>query len=93
MEEKFQQAVEMKKKRFGTPVFRHQPGFRGLGGEMSCEEWDMAVQAKPLDTTHAVDSGTVESLLLEIREDPPLLPHMPATAPDGTIIVESEGTT
>ena len=49
----------------------------------------MLIQAKPLDTTHAVDSDVVESLLLGIREDPPLLPHMPATAPDGTIIVES----
>lgn len=89
MEERFQQAVEMKKKSFGTPVFRYQPGVRGLGVETPGDEWDMLIQAKPLDTTHAVESDVVESLLLGIREDPPLLPRMQATAPDGTIVVES----
>lgn len=90
MEVKFRQAVEMKKKRFGTPVFRHITGVRSPGAEMPEEEWDMMAQAEPLDTTHIVDSETVDALLVEIREDPPVLHQILNTYPGGEIVVESE---
>ena len=37
MEEKFQQAVEVNKKLFGTPAFQHNSGVRGLSAESSDE--------------------------------------------------------
>ena len=77
MEEKFRQAVEVNMKQFGTPVFQYSPGVRGLSP--TDEEWDMMAEAKPLDISHTVDRNTVDGLLLEIIEDPPLLPlHRPA---------------
>ena len=77
MEEKFRQAVEVNMKQFGTPVFQYSPGVRGLSP--TDEEWDMMAEARPLDISHTVDRSTVDGLLLEIIEDPPLLPlHRPA---------------
>ncbi|MBR4656690.1 MAG: recombinase family protein [Oscillospiraceae bacterium] len=77
MEEKFRQAVEVNMKQFGTPVFQYSPGVRGLNP--TGEEWDMMAEARPLDISHTVDRSTVDGLLLEIIEDPPLLPlHRPA---------------
>ena len=63
MEERFMQALEENKRRFGTPVFQHVPGLRGLGVETSGDEWDMLIEARPLDITHTVDAETVDGLL------------------------------
>ena len=43
MEEKFQQALEVNKKIFGTPAFQHESGVRGLSADSADEEWDMMV--------------------------------------------------
>ena len=91
MEEKFQQAVEVNKKLFGTPAFQHDSGVRGLSAESSDEEWDMMVEARPLDITHTVDAGTVDDLLLEIMDDPPVLPQSQEAYPGEPIVVEPMG--
>ena len=77
MEERFQQAIEVNKRLFGTPVFQHEPGVRGLGTDCSTDEWDMMAEARPLDIAHTVDTATVDDLLMEIMEDPPVLPQTP----------------
>ena len=75
MEERFRQAVEVNRRLFGTPVFQHEPGIRALSTGFSAGEWDMLVEARPLDITHTVDAAAVDDLLLEIMEDPPVLPQ------------------
>ncbi len=85
MEEKFQKAVELNKKIFGTPVFLHESGIRGLDAEGSGDTWDMLVEARPLDITHTVDAAMVDGLLQEIREDPPVLPLQRDPMQDGAI--------
>lgn len=72
MEQRFQEAVEMNRKIFGTPVFQHASGIRGLNGGY----WDMMVEARPLDIQHTVDTEMVDGLLREIRADPPPLPSI-----------------
>ena len=76
MEEKFQKALELTKKQFGTPVFSHNPGIRSLIDDSDGYEdvWGMMVEARPLDITHTVDKNTVDMLFEEIRNDPPTLP-------------------
>ena len=91
MEEKFQQAVEVNKKLFGTPAFQHDSGVRGFSAESSDEEWDMMVEARPLDITHTVDAGTVDDLLLEIMDDPPVLPQSQEAYPGEPIVIEPTG--
>ena len=91
MEQKFQEAVEMNRKIFGTPVFQHDSAFRSLAGETGGDDWDMMVAARPLDITHTVDAEAVDDLLMEIMEDPPPLMRKkePAFA-TGAIVVEPE---
>jgi len=72
MEQRFQEAVEINRKIFGTPVFQHASGIRGLNGDY----WDMMVEARPLDIMHTVDADMVDGLLREIRADPPPLPSL-----------------
>ena len=89
MEEKFQMAVELNRKMFGTPVFLHESGVRGLNAGIREGFWDMLVEARPLDITHTVDEAMVDDLLQEIREDPPVLPTSREPQMDGTIEVEA----
>ena len=88
MEEKFRQAVEANVKQFGTPVFQHNPGIRGISPASSEEEWDMMAEARPLDISHTVDRSTVDGLLLEIMDDPPLLPVQRPAYPGEPIDLE-----
>ena len=88
MEERFQEAVELNKKYFGTPVFQYEPGIRGLSTEMTSEDWDMMTPARPLDISHTVDRDSVDDLLDRIREDPPVLP-VQQPYPNEPIQVES----
>ena len=85
MEEKFQQAVELNRKIFGTPVFQHNTGIR----DFDFETWDMMTEAQPLDITHTVDTETVDNLLAQIMEDPPPLPQ-PAIFTEDTIVIDPE---
>jgi len=90
LEEKFQEAVETNKKLFGTPVFRHIHGLRGIDADMTDGKWDMMVPARPLDIQHTVDSSAVDNLLLEIKDDPPKLPHKNEEYPDEPITISEE---
>ena len=86
MEERFQEAVETNKKLFGTPVFEHIHGLRGIETD---SEWDMMTEARPLDIMHTVDSATVSSLLLAIKYDPPKLPQKPEAYPGEPVTAEN----
>lgn len=86
MEAKFQQAVDLNKKLFGTPVFQHSTGLR----DFDFENWDMMVEARPLDITHTVDSQAVDNLLLEIMEDPPPLPHSDGIFAEDAIVIDPD---
>ena len=90
METRFQEAVEMNRKIFGTPVFQHESGFRSLNGSADGDDWDMMIPARPLDITHTVDTGKVDGLLLEIRDDPPPLRKAKEFMPDGVIEIDPE---
>ena len=74
MEERFQKAREQNKKIFGEPVFQHTTSMRGFAEQNADGEWDMLVEARPLDIDHRVDTETVSSLFQEIVENPPELP-------------------
>ncbi len=89
MESRFMQAVEENRRHFGTPVFQHVPGLRGIAAESSEDEWDMLTEARPLDITHAVDAETVNGLLHEIKQSPPEMPSQKEPYPE-EIIVESK---
>ena len=91
MEEKFRQAVETNRKLFGTPVFQHTPGIRGLTAAGEADGWDMMAAARPLDVSHTVDSSAVNDLLLQIMDDPPALPHNAEDFPDAPIIIDDTG--
>lgn len=90
MEEKFQQAVEINKKIFGTPVFEYSSGIRGLSSESDEDGWDMMMAARPLDITHAVDADQVEDLFQEIMDDPPPMPERKPIYPQRTIVIEQD---
>ena len=87
IEARFQKAVEVNKKTFGVPVFQHDSNYRALSGDVSDGEWDMLTPARPLGITHAVDSGIVNGLLQEIRDDPPPL-KKPKSFFEETIVVD-----
>lgn len=92
MEERFMQAVEANKRHFGTPVFQHIPGLRGLAPETSEDEWDMMIEARPLDVTHTVDAETVNDLLQQIKESPPEMPQPKEMYPEEIVVAgESKG--
>ena len=91
MEEAFQKAVEINKKFFGTPVFEHDPGTRGLDLEGVSEAWDMMAEARPLDINHTIDSQTVDDLLLEIMEDPPVLAQPREDYAEAAVVIEGHG--
>lgn len=84
MEEKFQKAVELNRKIFGTPVFQHNTGIRDF------ENWDLTTEARPLDVTHTVDTETVDNLLMQIMEDPPPFPKHTSTFTEDAIVIDSE---
>ena len=47
----------------------------------------MLTPARPLDIAHTVDAETVDNLLLEIIDDPPVLPPQSQEYPDSPINV------
>ena len=92
IEARFQEAVEINRKIFGTPVFQHESGFRGLNPESGSNVWDMMIPARSLDITHTVDEDKVDGLLQEIMEDPPPLRRPKEYEVEGAIIVDSGST-
>ena len=90
MEDKFERAVEANRRYFGTPVFMHESGVRGVSGDITDGEWDMMIEAKPLDITHTVDESTVDDLLSGIMDDPPQMPAPKREYPEEPITVDGE---
>ena len=74
MEERFQKAREQNKMIFGEPVFQHNASLRAFMQQNAEGEWDMLLEARPLDIDHRVDTDTVSSLFQEIVENPPEIP-------------------
>ena len=62
-----------------------------LHSPWSAENASMMVEARPLDITHTVDAGTVDDLLLEIMDDPPVLPQSQEAYPGEPIVIETTG--
>lgn len=73
MAEQVQRAIELNKKIFGTPAFKHTSTFRSIDGNGTWEEW--LAPARPLDTNHRFDEQLVDHMLREIQNDPPELPQ------------------
>lgn len=74
-------------KLFGTPVFQHEEGIRKLCSDTTGDNWEMLTPARPLDISHTVDAETVDNLLLEIIDDPPVLPPQSQEYPNTPINV------
>jgi hypothetical protein len=92
MEERFQRAREQNRKIFGEPVFQHTSAMRGFAAQDGDGEWDMLIEARPLDIDHRGDDDTVASLFQEIVADPPELPResLPYDVIDATDMVSAE---
>ena len=71
--EQVQAAIELNKKIFGTPVFRHTSAFRSIDGIGTWEEW--LAPARPLDASHTVDPSVINNLMNAIRNNPPSSPN------------------
>lgn len=91
MAEQVQRAIELNKKIFGIPAFKHTSTFRSIDGSGTWEEW--LAPARPLDTNHRFDQQLVDHMLREIQNDPPELPQEELT--DGIIdaTITDENTT
>ena len=85
MAEQVQKALELNKKIFGIPAFKHTSTFRSIDGNGTWEEW--MAPARPLDTNHRYDAEIVDEMLRKIQEDPP----EPQTLPEhmGDEIIEA----
>lgn len=71
--EQVQQAIEINKKIFGIPAFKHTSAFRSIDGIGTWEEW--LAPARPLDASHKIDTNVINDLLRDIKENPPELPQ------------------
>ena len=83
MAEQVQKALELNKKIFGIPAFKHTSTFRSIDGNGTWEEW--MAPARPLDTNHRYDADVVDEMLRRIQEDPPELPPEPECMGDSII--------
>ena len=81
--EQVQKALELNKKIFGIPAFKHTSTFRSIDGNGTWEEW--MAPARPLDTNHRYDKDAVDEMLRRIQEDPPELPPEPEYMGDDVI--------
>ena len=83
MAEQVQKAMELNKKIFGVPAFRHTSTFRSIDGNGTWEEW--LAPTRPLDTNHRYDAEEVDKMLHDIQADPPELPQEDITDQSGII--------
>ena len=83
MAEQVQNEMELRKKIFGVPAFRHTSTFRSFDGKGTWEEW--LAPARPLDTNHRFDAEEVDQMLHDIQIDPPSLPQENATGQSNII--------
>ena len=66
-----QEELELKKRIFGTPAFKHTSAFRNIEKSGTGEEWFIA--ARPLDTAHKISEDVIDRLMTDIQQNPPKL--------------------
>ena len=81
--EQVQREFEISKKIFGIPAFKHTSAFRSIDGIGTWEEW--LAPARPLDASHRIDAQVIDSLLRDIKENPPELPQDKTVCTGGII--------
>ena len=91
--EQVQQELELNKRIFGTPAFKHTSAFRNIDTECSGEEWFFP--ARPIDKDHKVSGDIIDSLMTSIIQNPPEPPGNKNgnEQTDQTIITISENDT
>ena len=67
--EQVQQELELNKRIFGTPAFKHSSAFRNIDTEGTGEEW--FIPARPIDKDHKISDDIIDSLMTAIKENPP----------------------
>lgn len=70
--EQVQRELELSKRIFGTPAFKHSSAFRNIDGEYSGEEW--FIPARPTDIDHKISDEVIDSLMTAIEQNPPKPP-------------------
>lgn len=86
--EQVQREFEISKKIFGIPAFKHTSAFRSIDGIGTWEEW--LAPARPLDASHRIDAQVIDSLLRDIKENPPELPQDKPVCTGGIIEANTE---
>ncbi len=86
--EQVQREFEISKKIFGIPAFKHTSAFRSIDGIGTWEEW--LAPARPLDVSHRIDAQVIDSLLRDIKENPPELPQDKPVCTGGIIEANTE---
>ena len=86
--EQVQREFEISKKIFGIPAFKHTSAFRSIDGIGTWEEW--LAPARPLDASHRIDTQVIDSLLRDIKENPPELPQDKPVCTGGIIEANTE---
>lgn len=86
--EQVQREFEISKKIFGIPAFKHTSAFRSIDGIGTWEEW--LAPARPLDVSHRIDAQVIDSLLRDIKENPPELPRDKPVCTGGIIEANTE---
>ncbi len=86
--EQVQREFEISKKIFGIPAFKHTSAFRSIDGIGTWEEW--LAPARPLDASHRIDAQVIDSLLRDIKENPPELPQDKPACTGGIIEANTE---
>ena len=61
--------MELNKRIFGTPAFKHSSAFRNIDGEYAGEEW--FIPARPTDIDHKISDEVIDSLMTAIKQNPP----------------------
>ena len=67
--EQVQQELELNKRIFGTPAFKHSSAFRNIDTEGTGEEW--FIPARPIDKNHKISGDIIDSLMTAIKQNPP----------------------
>ena len=70
--EQVQRELELNKRIFGTPAFKHSSAFRNIDGEYAGEEW--FIPARPTDIDHKISDEVIDSLMTAIKQNPPKPP-------------------
>ena len=85
-----QEELELKKRIFGTPAFKHTSAFRNIEKSGTGEEW--FIEARPLDTAHKISEDVIDRLMTDIQQNPPKLMSDNSAAKTAVINVTKDNT-